>query len=722
MSRASLDRLFAPRSIAFIGASDRAQAPASRGLRHCQRLGFDGALYPVNPRYATLYGLPSYAAIGAVPEPVDLAVIALSAQATLGAVAECVAAGVGAIVVCSAGWAEAGEAGQRRSEALQRLLDGSGTRLLGPNCIGLGNAAARMCVAYNSSFEHLRFAHRWPVGLACQSGAMLGGLLLNAEDAGFGIEAFAHVGNGLDIPLEEAAAHLLRQDGIQSLALMVEGVSSGGAFVELAREVRAAGKRIAVFKAGRSEAGRQAVQSHTGALAGVDELFDAVCREHGVLRVDEPEDLLPTAAMLGRWRASRGRRVLVFTLSGGAASVLADELASQRLELPALAASTMAACNELAPELLRASNPLDAGSTVFSDLELPARALELALADDAIDAACWVGVGAPRDERSIRLLGDAVERLAAAAKPAVIVPLSGNAYEAGFEPARTAGIPVARSLRSAAGLLAAALSGAPVVARSGPNGRSLTAPPGASSVAAPGASPAAAPAASPAPRTPRRVLPENEARALLRQHGLPVPVVHVARRVEEVAALAAELGFPVVVKGLVEGIAHKTEAGLVALNLDSAEQATAAARAMRARHAQADFIGFSVERMIGGGVETVVGIRNDPQFGPMLAFGLGGIAVELFRDVAFRRCPLDRAAALELIGQTRASQLLAGFRGRPKADVAALADAMVALSRFAELRRDEIAEVEINPLIVLDDGRGAVAVDALVVTQVPSEQ
>lgn len=692
--RPSLHALLAPRSIAFIGASDRPQAPASRGLRHCLRLGYTGALYPVNPRHSTLYGLQTHATIAAVPAPVDLAVVAVAAGAAVEAVSECIAAGVRSVVVCSAGWAEAGEEGQARSDALQRLVAGSATRLLGPNCIGLGDAASRMCVAYNSSFEHLAFRHRWPVGLACQSGAMLGGLLLNAEDTGFGVESFAHVGNGLDIPLEEAAGHLLQQDRVQALALLVEGLSSGDAFVALARQAREAGKRLAVFKAGRSAAGRVAVASHTGALAGADELFDAVCDEHGIVRVDEPEDLIPTAGMLARHRAARGRRVLVFTLSGGAASVMADELALRRLDLPPLAPATLAACEALAPELLRPDNPLDAGSTVFSDPGLCGRALALALADEQFDATCWIGVGAPRDERSVGLLGDAVARLAAAGKPAVIVALSGHAAEAGFEPARTAGIPVARSLRAAGALLSAALV----------DGRSSGATTTAHAIGIRAGPPRAGAA-----------LPEARARQLLHAHGLPMLVAQVSHDADGLVHLAEATGFPVVLKGLVDGITHKTEAGLVALGLRSEGELRAAVQAMRAGHPGECFAGFSVERMIEGGVETLVGVRNDPQFGPMLAFGLGGVTVELFGDVAFRRCPVDHDAALALIRSTRAGRLLDGFRGRPRADIETLAEAMVTLSRFAMAHRDVVLEVEINPLIVLQAGQGAVAVDALVV-------
>ena len=210
-------------------------------------------------------------------------------------------------------------------------------------------------------------------------------------------------------------------------------------------------------------------------------------------------------------------------------------------------------------------------------------------------------------------------------------------------------------------------------------------------------------------------MPEAQARQLLHAYGLPMLVAQVSQDVDCLVRLAEATGFPVVLKGLVDGITHKTEAGLVALGLRSGGELRDAVQVMQARHPGGRFAGFSVERMIEGGIETLVGVRNDPQFGPMLAFGLGGVAVELFGDVAFRRCPVDRDAALALIASTRAGRLLDGFRGRPRADIEALAEVMVALSRFATVHRDAVLEVEINPLIVLQAGQGVVAVDALVV-------
>ncbi|MBX3591817.1 MAG: CoA-binding protein, partial [Burkholderiaceae bacterium] len=293
--------LFRPKSIAFVGASERPNTPASRGLRNCLRLGFAGGLYPVNPKYESLFGARCYPSLESLPEPIDLAMVALGADATLDAIAACQRLGVKVVVACSAGWEESGPEGHARADRLRRLLAGSPMRLLGPNCLGSGNPALRMCLAYNSSFESVSFPRQGRIGLVTQSGAMLGGIILNSEDVGADVGLFAHVGNAMDIGMEEIMEYMIDDASIEVLALMIEGVRQPARFVAAAKKARAAGKPVIVFKAGASELGRQAVMSHTGALAGSDEVFSAVCRENGILRVEESEDLMQAASLLATW-------------------------------------------------------------------------------------------------------------------------------------------------------------------------------------------------------------------------------------------------------------------------------------------------------------------------------------------------------------------------------------------------------------------------------------
>lgn len=697
----SLSTLFHPRSIAFIGASERPNTPASRGLRNCLRHGFAGGLYPINPKYPELFGVRCHAALADLPEVPELVVIALSAEMTLNAVADCKAAGVQAVVVCSAGWEEQGPEGVERARRLQQLLSDTPMRMLGPNCLGAGNPATGMCLGYNSSFESMAHIRTGRVGLVTQSGAMMGGLLLNGEDAGADVGLYAHVGNAMDIGMEEIVEHMLEDPQIDVVALMIEGLRQPQRFVEAARRAKALGKPLVVFKAGSSELGQQAVMSHTGALAGSDEVFSAVCREHGILRVQESEDLLPTASMLAHWRGRQpvGRGgLLVFTLSGGAASILADECAGAGVPLPALSPSTLARLEAILPSYVKASNPLDVGGAVFSDPELPRRALAIALEDECVDAVLWVGVGAPRDERSQLWLTQALDVLGPSDKAGMVIPVSGHVQEPGFERARSLGIPVARSLRAAASMIGHARAAQKQVLSPGVRAEGM-------------------------PDLPalQGLVDEVQSKALLNALGIPVPASRVARSVAEVASCAQLLlaSAPVVVKGLARGVAHKSEHGLVALNLGTPQAAEDAAQAMLQRSPELDFQGFLVEQMAPRGVEVVLGIKRDPAFGPVLMFGLGGIAVELFKDVAFGLCPLSPERARELIGMTRAAALLRGFRGQPRADEEALVDAMVRLSRFAAHHADRLAEMDVNPVIVLPEGKGVRALDAMIACDAP---
>lgn len=409
---------------------------------------------------------------------------------------------------------------------------------------------------------------------------------------------------------------------------------------------------------------------------------------------------MPAAALLTNWKhkASVGDKgLLVFTLSGGAASILADECAAALVPLPRLSAHTLERLQALLPSYVKADNPLDVGGAVFSDPELPRQAMAMALEDPSVDSVLWVGVGAPRDERSRLWLDQAIDVLQASPKAGALIPVSGYPQEVGFARARAAGVPVLRSLRAAAILMGHARTWHRPVVPPGKPGRDLPALPADGGL-----------------------VDEVRSKALLAELGIPVPTSRVARGVDEVAECARALSGSVVVKGLVDGVVHKSEHGLVALGLNTPEAAEAAARTMVARSPTLCFGGFLVECMAPRGVEVVLGIHRDPAFGPVLMFGLGGIAVELFKDVAFATCPVSPEGARALIGMTRAAALLRGFRSAPRADVDALVQAMVRLSQFAAHYRDELAEMDVNPIVVLPEGQGVLALDAVLVLDTAS--
>lgn len=691
-----LESLFNPKSIAFLGASERPSAPASRGLRNCLRLGYRGNLYPINPKHETLFGVACYGKLSELPEVPELVMIGLSAEKTLDAVAECQQAGVKVVVICSAGWEEQGAEGQIRAQKLANTIKDGSLRVLGPNCLGVGTAEICMSLGFNSSFESIELSGHGQIALVTQSGAMMGGLVLNGQDVGASVSHYAHIGNGMDISMEEITDYLLDQPRVQAIALMIEGLRDPARFVEVAFRAKSIGKPIVVFKAGRSEVGREAVLSHTGALAGSDDVFTAVCEETSIIRVDESEDLLTTAAVLAQWKnkAQVGSKGLaVFTLSGGAASIIADECGALGIPLASLSPATHERLEPLLPSYLKISNPFDIGGAVFSDPELPREALSILLEDDNVDSVLWVGVGAPRDERSNLWLNQALDVMSEHKKAGIVVSISGYTQEQGFDRARQLNIPVARSIRSAVTMIAKARQSAATVCPQGIIDE----------------------AHIPDLPTGSNIIDEVFSKQILKQLGVTVPESAVTESIDQLAVKAEEIGYPVVLKGLVKDTLHKSELGLVALSLTSSKSVRQAAEEMRRRNPTAHFNGFLIEKMAPKGIEVVLGVKRDESFGPIFMFGLGGVFVELFKDVSFAMCPLSPERARQMIADTKAATWLRGFRGQPAADVEALVDVMVRISQFAAKHSSSLEEMDINPVVVLPEGEGVIALDAVIV-------
>lgn len=694
-----LEVMFNPRSVAFIGASKRPNTPASRGLRNCLRLGFAGGLYPINPNYEELFGVKCYAGIKELPEIPELVMLGISAEHSLEAIKECYEFGVRNIVVCSAGWEEQGQEGQERAKQLQAFLADKDLRILGPNCLGLGNPAIGLSLGYNSSFESLSHPRKGKVGLVTQSGAMMGGLLLNGEDVGADVAMYAHIGNGMDIQMEEISAYLLDSPDIKAIALMIEGLHDPEGFIKVARKAQQLNKPLVVFKAGRSEQGQEAVLSHTGALAGSDEVFTAVCEENNIIRVEESEDLLPVATALANWSSKQPitdeGALAVFTLSGGAASIIADECEAAGVPLAEFTAQTIEQLSPQLPSYIKISNPFDIGGAVFSDPDLPRDSMARVMQDRNVNALLWVGVGAPRDERSNLWLAQALEVMGNSDKAGVILSVSGYPQEEGFKKAHELGIPVARSIRSAIQMFGSA--------------RKWHAKKDSSTALAKIDFPALPPTA--------QVIDEVQGKNILNSLDINTPKRIVVNSEQEIAEHITTLAFPVVLKAVAEGVTHKSDLGLVALNLDSVAGLEAAVHTMREKNPELELNQFLIEEMAPKGVEVVIGVSKDKTFGPVLMFGLGGVFVELFKDVAFATCPVSPARARAIIAKTKAQEWLKGFRGEPAYDMEALVEAIVRISQFAAHHADRLVEMDVNPVRVLPKGEGVVALDAVLVVE-----
>ncbi|HET8528679.1 MAG TPA: GNAT family N-acetyltransferase [Gaiellaceae bacterium] len=675
---ASLRPFFEPATVAVIGASPRRGSIGGELFRNVLDADFSGAAYPVNRGGAPVAGVRGYTRVGEIPERIELAVIALPGERVLDAARDALEAGVRALCVISAGFAETGAAGRARQDELLALVRAHGARLVGPNCLGIASSAVRL----NATFAPRAFPEG-SIGFSSQSGALGLALLERAESRGLGLSAFVSIGNKADVSSNDLL-EWWEEDGRTSLVMLyLESFGNPRAFARIARRVARA-KPILAMKSGTTSAGRKAASSHTAALAGSDAAVDALFRQAGVIRSRTLDELVDVAALLSAQPVPRGRRVAVLTNAGGLGILCADACDAAGLELATLSESTREQLAAVLPAEASLENPVDMLGS--ADDQSYREALPLVLADPGVDAVIVlfvpvVGV----DEDAV---GAAISRGArdAGEKTVLCTFLSAKGAPA--------------SLRAAAPVPAFSYpeAAARALGRAAERGDWLHRPAGV---------------------VPELELDRDAARALVREtgdawldpaqtrtlltaYGLPVVPERLAPTPEEAAAAAAEIGFPVVVKTAAAG-AHKTESGGVVLDLGDEEAVrTAAAR-----------IGgpVLVQKMIRGGAELLAGAVQDPVFGPLVAFGPGGVFAELIGQAQFRLAPLTDLDARELVRNGKAGELVRGYRGAPPADEDALVDLLLRLSQLAE-DLPEVAELDLNPVLALPDG--AVAVDARV--------
>jgi acetate---CoA ligase (ADP-forming) len=701
----SLDALFAPRSIAIVGASQDARKIGGRPLAFLKRYGYPGAIYPINPQYPEVQGMPAFASLASVPAPPELVVIALPAPKASEVVAQAAAIGAKAAVVFSSGFAETGGQGRALQAQLAAAAADAPLRLLGPNCIGVMSVPDRSYGTFALALES-GTTPAGGIGVAVQSGAMGSHLLILARNAGIGLARWVATGNEADVDVGDCIAWMARDSETRVIVCCLEACGHAERFRAALGLARAARKPVLVLKIGASDVGKAAAASHTGMLAGDDAVFDAVLRQEGALRVDSLETLLELAYVADHAvqrgfapeRASRGH-LGVITLSGGVGVLLADVASRVGLTLPELPAAAQAQILALVP-FAGARNPVDPTAQVNVAPALLDQCLDIVLANGDFDHLIVFITGIPysRDLGNIYLR--AVRRARRRFRDPLIVmcAIGPGAYRRRVE--RAGCLYIDDPVRAAIAL--GALKSIAVLHRDCSARES--APPL---------------LAGEFPTIPSAPIDEIDAKRILAAAGIPVIAERLVTSADEAAAAGASLGFPVAMKIVSAAIAHKTEIGGVLLGVATAEDAKRGYATLRAAAAEkapaARVRGVAVSPMAGGGIETILGVVQDPTFGPVVMFGLGGVLVETLRDVTFRVAPFGRDEARRMIGEVKGSALLRGVRGRPPADIGAVADALAALSRLAAARRDDFAAIDVNPFLVRPEGQGAVALDALIV-------
>lgn len=686
---ATLSGLFDPKSVAIVGASADPNKTGGRPINYLLKHGYKGKIFPINPKATEISGLTCYASIDALPEAPEAAIVLLGAERAAQAVRDLADRGTKLAIVLASGFSESGTAGQARQDALAAA---AGTmRILGPNTIGAMDLTKGIVLSASGALE----VDDLPVGgisVASQSGGILGALLSRGAAKGIGFAKLASTGNETDIDIADLVEHYARDPETKVIAAYIEGIRSVEKFRRAAELARDAGKPLVIYKVGRSESGARAAVSHTGAMAGEDRVYDALFRQTGAIRASTFADLLDIPAMLVTGRAMKGRRVAVLTSTGGAGSLVADSCGVDGLDVPVLDdATAQKLADILGSDEPVAANPVDVTLAGVKP-EIMTAATEALLASDAIDGVVVV-VGSSALAQPEIAVG-AIRNGAAKSEKPLIAYVSPNAPDI-LRDLNFNGIPAYAAPETCSVAFTAALPGD----RKKEKGSAAHA----ISVDLVG--------------LPNGTLNEVESRDLFARFGLTGADQRVVSDAQSAIAAAAELGGPVVLKVLSREIAHKSDVGGVRVSLTQdtiGEALEQMAKGLSAQGLPAPE-GYLVQKMLKGGVEMILGLRRDPQLGPLVLLGAGGVMAEISEDSAIRLLPLTEGDARDMVAELRISKILNGYRGEQPYDIDALVAAILSLSQMGSSLGDRLQEAEINPLFVMPAGQGVAAADGLVV-------
>jgi len=675
-----------PRSVAIVGASDSEQKWGGRLLRYMLRHRHDGPLYPINARASELMGLPAYPSLLNCPGPVDLAILLVPREHVRAAVEDCVAKGVGCALCITAGFAETGDQGRADENELVAMARAGGVRLIGPNCMGLMNAHHKLCATTGVVMGTLDQLPAGGIGMASQSGALMGAMISRGVDIGAGFSSTVSVGNQADLDLNDFFEYLIDDPKTEVITLYMEGVKDAPRFTALLERAAAAGKPVCIAKSGRSEAGAKAAASHTASLAGSWSAFEATCRRWGVYLFETIYDLLQGALLLQRGKRAASNRVAIFSGSGGGGALLTDALEAHGLRLAELSEATQQAVAAVLPATHR-QLPFDFGMLNHAAAPDPqvaggsiGIALDRALHDDGVDAGILLLTTQPGQELVVQAAMAAADR---SSKPLLFVQGAGNHGEIARQMLRAAGHGYFDSPHDALKVLEV------LTTRREPE------PP---TEVLPGIQVPA--------DLPGGFLTEPDARRLLEAAGIPTTRWQFAADTEAAVQAARALGDAVAIKAVSARIVHKSDIGGVKLGLrgDAAVRQACNDIAAAARAAGVETLdGFLVTEMWRADTELILGVQRDPDFGPLVMVGAGGVLVELMKDVQLAPAPLSHATARAMLGRLRCLPLLTGYRGRPAADLDAIADTMVRLGALAADTSARLSELDINPLFIAGD-------------------
>ncbi|MDO9508363.1 MAG: acetate--CoA ligase family protein [Thermovirgaceae bacterium] len=689
-----ISRLLSPRSVAVVGASGNPESISGRPVKLLQRFGFKGRIFPVNPGRERIADLECFPDIASLPETPDVVLVGVRAGLVPGVISQCADRRVPYSVIFSSGFAESDE-----SDAQREIMDTArrgGVRILGPNCQGLVNFAGSVPLSFSASLD----SDSRPLGnvaYVSQSGAFGFASFAMAAESGVGFKYVVTTGNQADLDIVDFGTAFASDPEVRLLVFYMEGLSDGPRFIEM---LRFAGERnvpVAILKVGKSPTGRTAAKSHTAALTGEDEAWRTVFRQYGVIEIEDAEDIADLGKVFGRDRRSSGKKLGIITTSGGAGIIMADRSWDLGLEVAPLPQDVQVSLERFVPSFGSTANPVDLTAQVINDPEGFRSCLDTVLDCPEVDMVAVVLSMITGDSGAV-VTRDLIEAARLSEKPMACCWLINREQGGPFlDELITKGVPLFRSLKRCAWALAQLA-------------RWMERP----------ALPARAPDNPGEPFLPGMPpdLTEYDAKRLLERWGVPVSHEILTTSLEGAIAAAEEIGYPVALKIVSPEILHKTDVGAVALRLKDKEELRNAYGRLLERSSkavpQARIRGVLIQEMVSDGMECMIGVKRDPLFGPLVAVGLGGIYVEILNDVSIRQAPVDRDEAVRMIRDLRGFPLLAGTRGKPPRDVDALADMVSKISVMA-CAEDTLGELDVNPVFVLDEGNGAVVVDAVVI-------
>ncbi len=702
MSEHALQSFFWPQSIAVLGASPDTHRIRGRLLHQLRENGYPGRILPINPSYQDIGGLRCYASIGAVGEPVDLALVAIPAAGVAPALEECARAGVRNALIISSGFAEEGGAAGDMQAALVEVTKRTSIRACGPNCEGYFNALGKVATTFSPTVEAQEDDSRVlvsdrRVGVVAQSGGIGFALFNRGKAAGIGFSYVISTGNEADLNMADFLDYMVEDPNTHAVMLFCETVRNGPAFIAALAKARRLGKPIIAIKIGRSDAGSRASASHTASLSGSYTAYHAIFERYGVIEAEDPDEAVAIAGVLVTCPLPKGRRTGIITPSGGGGAWMADTLSLHGLVVPPLSTATQAALRSVMPSYGASGNPVDVTAQGSATGAAVMTAMETLAGSDEIDM--LVLITSLTSETRVSLDADRVRATAARCGKPMTVWTYTLPSEFGRRSAAGCGLFVHSDLRNV-GVAMSKLAGyAEALARPRP-------------VSAEGVTAASLPNGLPS------ILTEHRAKALLAPYGLPETHERLATSAADAAEAASALQYPVALKIASPDLPHKTEAGGVVLGLQD-QQSVAAAYdqiigSARRYKPDARIEGVLVQKMAPRGHELVIGMVNDPTFGPIMMVGLGGTMVELMGDVVHRPAPVSATEAAEMLRSLKSAKLLTGFRGAAPMDIAPAAELIANLSRAALAYRDRVAEMELNPVILHQDGSGLTIADALI--------